>query len=208
LTGTLDLENVSNASQGTLNGSWPANRPSIVRAQVINLNGDTGGFSLADLDGNGVISYSRSLFLYPTTAGSSNLDFSSDNRKIDTNNDPSYVTCSAAIMGSSSYACRVDISLPSFVSPNDNAFLRIASINSKSNYRVTLFNGAAVVNFDGVQPEIDSTGRADNLFRRVKARVGVSNVNFPYPEAAVDVTGNLCKNFWVTNTNYSTSCTP
>ena len=67
-----------------------------------------------------------------------------------------------------------------------------------------------VVPFDGVQPIVDSTGRASDLFRRVKARVELAS-NVVYPGAAVDVHGNFCKTFRVTDRlqDYDAgSCTP
>ena len=65
-----------------------------------------------------------------------------------------------------------------------------------------------------VQPEIDSTGRADTIFRRIKSRVNVgfnTNGSFTFPEQGVDITGSLCKNFYVTNDEagpLGTSCNP
>jgi hypothetical protein len=63
--------------------------------------------------------------------------------------------------------------------------------------------------FQGVQPLVDSTGRAGDLFRRVKARI--EPTGGIYPEAAIDVTNNFCKTFQVTDNiaNYSTgTCYP
>lgn len=194
-------------------GLWPANRPALLRTQVMNLNGDAGGFKLSDLDNNGSTTYSNTLFLYPSSNGSSALSFTAnDPRRIYLSSArPSYVLCSSSV-ASVTYSCSVTLTLPGTISTNDIAYLRVASIYNKTNYKVTLMNNATTVNFDGVQPEIDSTGRADNLIRRVSTRVESSNVNFPYPEAAVDISGGLCKDFWVTDrtADYGTTgnCTP
>ena len=64
---------------------------------------------------------------------------------------------------------------------------------------MSLYNGAASVNFNGVQPEIDSTGRANNLFRRVVTRVRLDDVAFPYPTAAVSSLSGICKTFSITD---------
>lgn len=62
-------------------------------------------------------------------------------------------------------------------------------------------------NFLGVQAQVDSTGRANDLFRRVEARVELIDTNFPYPEFAIQLTGDsgevLSKNFWVTRNCWS-----
>jgi len=49
------------------------------------------------------------------------------------------------------------------------------------------------------------------MFRRIKARVELKG-DFSYPEAAIDMQGNLCKNFTITDdeSGYknTTTCTP
>ena len=47
-----------------------------------------------------------------------------------------------------------------------------------------------------IQPSIDSTGRAGDVFRRVDARVDMTGaISNAYPRATIDVTEKLCKDF-------------
>jgi hypothetical protein len=188
---------------------WKANRPPIMRVQIMKLN--SAGFALTDLDNNFNSTYSNTMFLYPIKGAANALNFTNDQRRTYLPSlRPSPVQCAESV--ASGYACSATLTLPSSISADDVAFLRVTSMYNKANYRVTLLNGGTTVNFDGVQPEIDSTGRANDLFRRVKSRVEMANVNFPYPEAAVDITGSLCKNFWVTDNPAdhasANACTP
>jgi len=114
-------------------------------------------------------------------------------------------------LGGGGYACSVKLDLPVPINAGSaTGFLRLSALYNASDYSVTLFSGATQVQFDNVQPSIDSTGRANDLYRRVSTRVTLTDSSFIYPEAAVDLTGNFCKNFVVTDktTDYSNSCTP
>ena len=55
------------------------------------------------------------------------------------------------------------------------------------------------VRFADVQPAVDVTGRASDLFRRIRSRIDLGTSSIPNLEAAVDVTRSLCKEFLVTN---------
>lgn len=55
-----------------------------------------------------------------------------------------------------------------------------------------------IVKLAGVQPVIDATGRANDMYRRLQARVELVDNNFPYPEYALQVAGNIEKRFYVT----------
>ena len=70
-------------------------------------------------------------------------------------------------------------------------------------------DGCETINFFGVQPMVDSTGRANDLFRRVEARLEMVNTYFPYPDSALSVTGDdgLHKEFWVTHNCFAQSTT-
>lgn len=56
--------------------------------------------------------------------------------------------------------------------------------------------------FENVQVSVDSTGRANQLVRRVESRLDPADIFFPYPQYEVQLDGNgdeaLKKNFWIT----------
>lgn len=202
---------------------WPANRPAMMRVSLMQ-HGSS--FTLEDFDyATSSASNGNTLFLYPTsTSTSSTQSFGRDSRRdtptgstpadiaADT---PLGVQCSASL-SSGGYSCRTTLLLPQPINGGERtAYLRLSALYNASHYRVTLANVATPVNFNGVQPEIDSTGRANDLFRRVASRVDLVDTNFPFPNGALELTGNLCKDFSVTETGYipansnsNTTCQP
>jgi len=221
----VDLQPGSSTSWPLLSQNyWVSNRPSILRAQLIQVGGS---FTLGDFDstvsvGDDTQSNANTLFLYPS--GSTGVENSTidapkvfvgrDIRRTQTR-EPLPVTCSGNL-SAGGYACTVRLTLPTPIGAGDRtSFLRLSALYNKANYRVTLLNMAdpvaTSVKFNAVQPEIDSTGRANDLFRRVLTRVELIDVNFPYPEATVvETTGDFCKDFIVTDqeADYRSNCTP
>lgn len=200
--------------------SWPANRPPLMRAQLMQYGSS---FLLEDFDimKDGQ-SNANTVFLYPTssTAAAASTGFTArDARKTPTQptqpsvgaDTPLPVNCRSNLSGGG-YSCKMSLTLPVPIGGGDRtAYLRLTPLYNAAHYRVSLSNGATPVLFSGVQPEVDSTGRANDLFRRVSSRIDLVDTSFPYPEAAVDLTGSLCKNFAVTDSTYynsSTECTP
>lgn len=202
--------------------TWPKNRPSLMRAQLLQFDA-AAGFTLDSLNAEASgKSNVNTLFLYPTdTVSSNNFNFLDDKRqaqdsgaagRIDT------VKC-ADTVNVLRYACTASLHLPEPIdgsAKDRTAYLRLSALYNAANYSIRLYKGASLVKFDGVLPKVDSTGRANDIFRRVESRLEVNPIDFPYPEASVDITGNLCKNFVVTdgtgsvNQGYqpSRSCTP
>lgn len=114
---------------------------------------------------------------------------------------PSPVPCSQAEYQAQGYACLATLRIATHNVPagSNVAFLRLTSLYKDTSAKIELLNEAGdVVPFDGVQPLVDSTGRASNVFRRISSRVSLSMNTIDYPEYAVDVTGSLCKNYYVT----------
>lgn len=177
-------------------GSGPAStvRPALMRLQLIQFNRNR--VSADDLDS---AAGSATLFLYPSSiSGIGSQNFAIDGRTGGVS--VARVSCSTVIAG---YACRATIAVPN--PPNGTpadrqAYLRVTPLYAaKTSFEVSLDNGAQ---FDAVEPSIDSTGRASNVFRRVNARVRQTSTSFDYPRATVDITNNLCKSFGITSTEY------
>lgn len=177
--------------------SWPFNAPSLMRAQLIQMSGS---FSLGDFDDEaGAKSNANTLFLYPSSVGLNAKNFTDDARRSGLLA-PQLIRC-LNTLAVATYACTTTIHLPEPINgsaANRNAFLRLSALYNKSNFQVKLFNGVAPVQFSGVQSEVDSTGRANDVFRRVKSRVTLGG-SFPYPQAAIDIERDLCKSFTITD---------
>lgn len=207
--GQLSLD--SSASSRRLPKTWSQNRPSVMETQFIQF-ADT--FTLDEFDAidygeDDPKSNTNTFFLYPVNGGQpvapTSISASNDLRGSPRDDVPTAVRCFERL-DQDGYACSAQISLPSPVSGESadrRAYLRIKAHYTDSNFRVSLIgaSGDNVVRFDGVQPEIDSTGRANNIFKRVSSRVNILSDGI-YPSAAVTVKTNFCKDFSVTDTAY------
>lgn len=127
---------------------------------------------------------------------------------------------------SGAYACNVVIGIPRPIGDNkrgDNTmFLRVVlpygvpetdisvSLYSKDSSEVKDYlkgtnANPGLIKFQGVQAKIDSTGRANDLFRRVEARVELVDHYYPYPEFAIESTSDISKNFFITKNCWYTN---
>lgn len=182
--------------------SWPTNRPPIVRAQLIQF--ERSALQLSDFDADDS-DYAKTLFLYPDRApgGSDSADFASDTRRDGDRNAPVPTTCATDFSGGP-YVCKTTIDLPTPLLSDPEIYLQLSPYYGDTHFQLRLIGDdpGEVLDFDGVQPEVDSTGRASDLFRRVKANVSVSieGVEVPYPPAALSVGNSLCKDFFITDT--------
>ncbi len=200
----------ANVSLPPVGSKWQFNYPSLLRTQLMQLGSS---FKLTDFDNSqaGNKSNANTLFLYPSSTGLIDKDFALDGRRSPLNA-PQQVKCNTSFVDGE-YACTALLHLPTPIdgSANRNAYLRLSALYNGTHYSLKLKNGATDVQFDRVQPEVDSTGRANDLFRRVDARVELKG-DFTYPEAAIDLAGSLCKNFTVTDTDdgyvNTSTCTP
>ncbi|MBM3210091.1 hypothetical protein FJZ39_02020 [Candidatus Saccharibacteria bacterium] len=191
--------------------NWGANSPSLLRAQLINPGEN---FRLNELNASGSASTGETQFIQPGTINATEQQVAaqpsigqfytrmSDDSIGDSVGErsaqPLQAACSSARYNNGQYACSVRLQLPdgdTVASGSETAFLRLSALYRGADIRVTLYDDAQnPVSFDGVQPRVDSTGRTNDIFRRVEARLQYGG-DFAYPEAALEVSGSLCKDF-------------
>lgn len=185
---------------------WNPSAPSLLRVMAAT-PATASNVSLSSLD-TGVAS---TVFLRPANimaSGTSNINVSLGSPRAAASGSNATtnlwaVACSNAQYTGGDYACQATLKLKAGqVVPAGStvAFMQLTSLYRDTSVKISLLQGAAAVTFDGVQPMVDSTGRANDVFRRVRSRLQVGSADFPLPEAAIDTTGSLCKDFYVTNT--------
>lgn len=103
-------------------------------------------------------------------------------------------TCDDSTSG---YACSITIT---GINDVRNNYLRIQALYNDTFVRVQLYNGSTPVDFDDVQAVIDVTGRANDVYQRLEARVSLTVTDtFQLPDYALLSGEDICKNFLVTD---------
>lgn len=201
---TVDLSaDVANVTLPTAS-SWPANRPPLVRAQLI--QSKTKDIDSVEYDNNG---NGHTVYLLPKRTASgvgariNSYQFASDGRRSGAIA-PMPALCNIDFSANDGHSCAVSLDLPNPVGGDMNnraAYMRLSSMYGATHYTVTLYNGESKIRFRDIQPAIDSTGRAGDVYRRVEARVENTDPNdkMLYPRATVDMTNNFCKDFSITD---------
>ena len=193
----------------------PTNTPPAVSVNL--MQADT-TFTLSQFDTNSDANTDRgTLVLVPSTSGlntllnSKTVGFAASSDKAI--NNPVPVKCSADANNETptGWRCSINIQLPKPYgggSRNPGAtFLQLALLygSPPTSFGIALCRDAAcrdIVPFKGVQAKVDSTGRANDLYRRIEARVELADIYFPYPEQAFYSETGFRKNFWVTTNNW------
>lgn len=177
-----------------VNDGWPNDRPPILRAQIVAVPRGAGQVDSQFIDNN-----SRAVFMYPNQSGANPIDIAAnDIGRRWPKSSPVSADCKE---NNAEYACNVVIN--SFKPGNGgyDYYLRVTPIYNNATFQVQLFDTASAtpaepVLFDGVEPIVDSTGRANDVFRRVVSRVtfddGGENVS---GGSGFDITQGLCKAF-------------
>lgn len=140
-----------------------------------------------------------------------------------TMNNPNHIPLSSISLGgigdkrtevwctpSQDYQCGVTIDMPADA-PNDNKeyYLYVGSVYGSPHYKLQLTNSGTATQFDNIQPQIDSTGAAADVFRRVISRVSYNSDTF-LTLNAIEAGQSLCKDFFVTDTSVTSpaNCVP
>ncbi len=186
---------------------WQASkRGSVLRVGSVQYH--PGAVNLDEIDAN-----ARAAFLYPSDRGrvtsGSPIDMAVEDlhrpltapnqNDLDakTVNYPVQVRCQQA----AEYMCETYLRLPNAGDVSVFSYLTLASVYRETSFEITLLDdrGQPVL-FRNVQPEVDVTGRANNVFRRLVSRVESADASeAPYPRAAVGAGSDVCKDFLVTD---------
>lgn len=169
---------------------WGEATPPIMRVQLIQHGSDS--FNHEDLE-NG----SSTLFLYPVANGGAiNNEVAFTRYARQSPSEPVMITCSEDVGG---YACSAELRLSGSLehTQDKRSYLRITPLYKGTTFQLELDGGN--VAFDGIQPQVDSTGRANDLFRRVQSRIRFDDAIGNYPESALETTSDICKDFAVSS---------
>jgi len=184
---------------------------------------------------NSTTTIARNAFAMSTLAASKDYNNTSlwDNDAVyNAANSPIDVKChDHSYTSTYTYACSATILLPQPYNTSTGAaldaqdgfrFLTISSpyADPDISFSVTMLNADGdTVNFIGVQSSVDSTGRANDLFRRIDARVELIDTGYPFPKYTLavygdsDGYGSIVKNYratfncWKINNGNNAGCT-
>lgn len=185
------LENVAEDNYGSDGSKWLKyneygdKQPSVLIVQHIQLGKEP-----------------RILYLRPNATGVNEVGFGYDSNDKKQGSPGSAPGINIRCNAKSIYPCNVKLTFTQSIAKNSKTdFLRIIKLyGGKAALKLDFGSpGGSGVRFNGIQPEIDSTGRANYIFRRLKARVEFTDGLFPYPLATLNVNGDICKDFEITN---------
>lgn len=184
--------------------AWGVNRPPVMRAQVIAVpRGSTIDMDQVDRD-------TKTVFMYPSRSVAHDLITNTTSVNLTTadvgfktpKNGPREVYCDPNA-DTDVYSCRA--SIENFVPAGGGDFdyyLLVTPLYSGTDFEVRLTDGSLqpdgsnTIKFDGIEPRIDSTGRANDVFRRVVSRVIFSDESqTTNGGSGFDVTQGICKGF-------------
>ncbi|MFO0970935.1 MAG: hypothetical protein U0520_01140 [Candidatus Saccharimonadales bacterium] len=118
----------------------------------------------------------------------------------------------ADCQSTSGYFCEKTINLNGYDFGSDILYLRVGSIYRSTDFEVTLSRGGIDVELADTQATIDVTGRAKDVYRRVRQAFPIAGgyFNDTTPDAAVISAEGICKLFSVTDKpeEFNSKCNP
>ncbi len=203
LNGTK-MKNI-NTHNGLFSDKNGATVPPVVSLTLIKAHGQ---INIRDLNTDDNGSDYSTMILLPTDPSKEDSTDTITNDQIaaagnaSSKNSPFQIKCQSG----GDFACEVTLSGLSF-NADDSAFLVISLPygDEYTDFKVALKNSNGEdMPFKGVQVSVDSTGRTNQLIRRVETRLDPADLFFPYPQYELDFNGNpneeaIRKKFWITN---------
>lgn len=195
-------------------GDSTAKNPAVLGVQFFQADGEFHLSELSAANGEGRTDRA-SIYLKPSTSGDNLVSKSemsaSANKAQDYANgggEPHPVKCQSG----NEYYCTATLEVPATFrgeSRNQGASFLLVTLpygQPQTDFSIELLENASSsepIPMSGVQARIDSTGRANDLYRRVESRVELVDTYFPYPEFTIQMTNgansDIEKSFWVTN---------
>lgn len=162
-----------------------ASTPPVMRVQLVNLgpNPTVDKFS----------STVSAAFLYPATSGNTGTALGPGQ--------PVKTPCKEVSYENGELACSADMT--AVIPAGTSAYLVVMPIYNKTNIEIQGLTGidGEPVGLQGY-PSIDVTGKADDVFRRVRSTIDLHGTRGGHDLPAFDTVKTLCKNFGVSNTDY------
>jgi hypothetical protein len=188
--GGTDL--VSCPAAGAYPGTWPSNCDvGMLRLELLPFAGAT--------PRNGLLRNRMVTYLQPSGATAQvNFNESADNSTLS----PFYrtgsryaATCNVAALPRQCGATITGLNLT-------NGYLRFKAIYRAAAVTIRAYNGATRVDLLGAQAEIDATGRANDVLRRIKVNAPIGTDGLPTPEFTLQSTLSQCKRFEIAPPSY------
>lgn len=132
-----------------------------------------------------VIDKTFTVFAYPTSSGASTAVYASGAAN---QGEVVSVKCDGAKVPKK---CSLKINIPT--DQTNRYFARVKSIYTTSALTVSGEVSGGPATFSGTQVEVDSTGKANDVLKRIRVRIPVTSTTNDYPEFALDSGDKICK---------------
>lgn len=124
-------------------------------------------------------------FLLPSVSGSGTINYATGN---DGQGMFGLANCDNTI-AAGDYRCSMTIS---GITQPGNLYLNIRSLYRSANVQIKAFNGSTPLRLANAQTVIDSTGRAEDVLRRLQVRIP-AEAQYDYPGFALQTRDSICK---------------